>query len=136
MISFYFEDYKEFDLEKDKISSWIERVVGQEDWILGELSFIFCSDNYLLNMNREHLNHNYYTDVITFDYTKGNVIAGDVFISIDRVIDNAKQFNQSFDKELLRIIIHGVLHLLGFKDKSEDEKLIMTSKEDESLKLF
>jgi len=99
-------------------------------------SFIFCSDSYLLKINQEFLKHDFYTDVITFDYSSGDIISGDIFISIDRIKYNAKQFKVSFDYELLRIVIHGVLHLLGYNDKQNQDKILMTSKEDEYLNRY
>jgi rRNA maturation RNase YbeY len=90
---------------------------------------IFCSDEYLLDVNKKYLNHDYYTDIITFDYVEDKIISGDIFISSDRVRENANQFNVSFEMELFRIIIHGILHLLGYKDKTKKDKSLMTEKE-------
>ena len=101
---------------------------------IGELGFIFCSDDYLLEMNREHLDHDYYTDVITFDYSDRNQISGDVFVSVDRVLENAKNFGDGdFHNELCRVMVHGVLHLIGFKDKTEEESEIMRREETKNL---
>ncbi|MHA7110938.1 rRNA maturation RNase YbeY [Sunxiuqinia elliptica] len=129
-INFYFEDIEEFQLDQPKTIEWIKNSIRKEGKNTSEISFIFCSDDYLLDINRQYLDHDYYTDIITFDYVEGDDVSGDVFISIDRVRENAETFQVSFQNELNRIIIHGVLHLLGYKDKEADEKKIMTGKED------
>lgn len=135
MIDFNYET--EFTIEnEDAISNWISNVIKSEDKKEGEINYIFCDDEYLLQINQEHLQHDYYTDIISFDYTVGNEINGDMFISVDRVKENAKDFNVSFEDELKRVIVHGVLHYCGYKDKSEDEELLMRSKEDEKLAMF
>lgn len=103
---------------------------------VGEVAYIFCSDEKILEVNRQYLNHDYYTDIITFDYTEGDVISGDIFISVDTVRSNADEFGVSFEKELNRIIIHGILHLCGFKDKQPDDKAEMTRQEDSALSLL
>ena len=100
------------------------------------MSFIFCSDEYLLDINLKYLDHDTFTDIITFDYCIGNEISGDIFISIDRIKDNADSFNVSFDSELLKVMAHGVLHLIGYKDKKERDISVMRNKEDEKTKLF
>lgn len=126
-----------FSLTKEKdIKVWIKKTIEKESKHLGDINYIFCSDKYLLTLNKKYLNHNYYTDVITFDYSQSNILSGDIFISIDRVADNAKKYDTVFMTELLRVIIHGVLHLIGYDDKTETDKIIMTSKEDIYLKLF
>ena len=112
-ISFHSEDIAFSIRDSDELSGWIEDAALDEKKILGNLSFIFCSDEYLLNVNREHLNHDYYTDIITFDYCENNTISGDIFISIDRVKENGKLFDSGFKNELHRVIIHGVLHVTG-----------------------
>ena len=131
-LNYYFEEVKDFPISQN-IDRWIENTILSEKKKAGEISFIFCSDDYLLEINKEHLNHDYYTDVITFDYVVDDEISGDIFISIDRIKENAKEFTVSFTDELNRIMIHGVLHLLGYKDKEKDEKELMTKKEDEYL---
>ena len=129
MINYFTEDI-EYDIEnKEKITEWILNSLKEENKISGELSFIFCSDKYLLKINKEYLKHDYYTDIITFDYSEKNQISGDIFISIDRVGENAKIYSQEKLTELLRVIIHGVLHLIGYNDKSENEQKLMTKKE-------
>ncbi|MCL3780190.1 rRNA maturation RNase YbeY [Prolixibacteraceae bacterium JC049] len=136
MIEFYSEDI-DFQLNNSELTeAWISKVIENHSFKLGDISFIFCTDDYLLNVNREYLQHDYYTDIITFDYVEDNVVSSDIFISIDRIKENAEEFKVSFENELNRIIIHGILHLLGFKDKEPEQKKIMTSKEDESLALL
>ena len=123
-------------IDQERISNWVNRVVVTNGFKIGEINYYFCSDNYLLEMNREHLNHDYFTDIITFDYTVSDVISGDLFISIDTVADNAKEYNCEYLQELYRVMIHGVLHLLGIDDKTDADQEIMTQKEDESLALL
>ena len=118
-----------------EISKWIEFVIHQEDRLLGEINYIFCDDSYLLEINIKELKHNTLTDVISFDYTVGDIISGDIFISTERVKENADEFNNIFKDELHRVIIHGVLHYCGYKDKTDDEKKEMRSKEDYYLSL-
>ncbi len=133
-VSFNFVDTKDILSQKNKIKSWIKSVVEQRGWKTGEISYIFCSDEYLLNVNQTYLKHDYFTDIITFDYTDATKVSGDLFISIDRVRDNAQELNLSFEQELYRVIIHGVLHLLGLKDKTEEEAKEMRKAEEECLK--
>ena len=120
---------------KRTFASWIKRVAKKEGATVGDLNFIFCSDKFLLEKNKAYLKHNALTDIITFNYSDKHNISGDVFISIDRVKENALLFSESFENELKRVIIHGVLHLLGYKDKSKKEKAIMRNKEDFYLSL-
>lgn len=137
MIRFNIEEVR-FDLKnRIALKKWLTNVAVEEQKRVGELSFIFCSDSYLLNINRRYLNHNYYTDVITFDYSEANYISGDIFISIDTVRVNAEEFHQAFENELFRVMVHGVLHLCEYKDHSDAEKRLMREKEDYYLeKLF
>lgn len=118
------------------MNKWIKETIASEGKTPGDISFIFCSDAYLLAVNKQYLDHDYFTDIITFDYVENNIIAGDIFISCDRVRENGEEFGTGFESELSRIIIHGVLHLLGFKDKSKKDKLLMTKKEDFYLNLL
>ncbi|PHR73233.1 MAG: rRNA maturation RNase YbeY [Lutibacter sp.] len=121
----------EFILEnQDEVLKWISLSILEEGFREGELNYIFCSDAYLLDLNIKHLNHNTLTDIISFDYTIGKLISGDIFISIDRVIDNSKSYKVTFLDELHRVMIHGILHYCGYKDKSKEDKLEMRSKED------
>ena len=132
-INFYKEDFSGRIIDQKKRKNWINFAIEKEKFKCGDLSFIFCFDEYLLKINKEYLNHDYYTDIITFHYVEGNIISGDIFISIDRVRDNAQQYGVSFENELSRVIIHGVLHLIGFDDKDESSQSIMRMKEDEYL---
>ncbi len=130
-ISFFSED-TDFTLkQKTNIRTWINTVITTEGKSSGYLNLIFCSDNYLLNINQQYLNHDTYTDIITFDSSEEeDCIEGDVFISIDRVRENASNFGILEKDEIHRVIVHGILHLLGYKDKSKNDKDLMTSKED------
>lgn len=120
----------------DDVSYWISSVISNEKFKEGEINYIFCSDDYLLALNQKHLNHNTLTDIISFDYTIGKIISGDVFISIERVQENANLFNVSFEDELHRVMVHGVLHYCGYKDKQVEEKKLMRTKEDYYLSLL
>ena len=134
-IYFHSEDIP-FELKNsDSTIKWIEDTINNEGKILGEVSYIFCSDEYLHKINLKHLNHDNYTDIITFNYCENYTISSDVFISIERVKDNAKTYNTDFINELHRVIIHGILHLVGYNDKTNEEQEIMTSKEDFYLSL-
>ena len=130
MISLFAEDIEMPPIQTSEIEAWIKKTAKLENKKCGNINIIFCSDEYLLKINQEHLNHDYYTDIITFDYGNGEKISGDLFISIDRTNDNAKQNNLNTIDELHRVIIHGSLHLIGYGDKSPEEKKLMTSKED------
>jgi len=116
-----------------KIKKWVEAVAKTEKRTVGGINFVFVNDDELLKLNKQYLKHNSYTDIITFDYTEGKAISGDIFISIDRVKDNAKKFKAKFEDELHRVMIHGVLHLCGYKDKSPKDAKEMRKKEDNSL---
>jgi probable rRNA maturation factor len=134
-ILFNVEDI-DFELpDREEIIAWIHRVAASEDKRIGAVSYIFCSDNYLLELNREYLKHDTLTDIITFPYSK-TPIEGDIFISIDRVKDNAKDFGVSFEQELKRVLIHGVLHLCGYGDKTKAQAAVMRQKEDGALALY
>lgn len=137
MIVFYSQSIKFTLKNKIKLRNWINSAIEKENKTSGDISFIFCSDFYLLKLNKSYLKHDYYTDIITFDYSENqDVISGDIFISIQRVRENAKKFNKTFENEMHRVMIHGVLHLLGYNDANEKEKKLMTSKEDYYLKVF
>lgn len=129
-IHFFSEDVAFPKIGKRFVSDWLKKVIQAEAKKIGDVSIVFCSDEYLLNVNQEYLNHDYYTDIITFDYVEGSLINGDIFISIDRVAENATEYNVAFKKELYRIIVHGFLHLIGYKDKLKTDKQLMTQKED------
>lgn len=121
--------------EKNKLKLWIKAVAEKEKYLVGTINYVFCTDDELLDINIKHLNHNTYTDIITFDYTEGNTINSDIFISIDRITENAKKFEVDFETELHRVMIHGILHLCGYKDKSKEDAALMRKKENSSLKL-
>ena len=118
------------------VRRWLSQIISLKGKKLGEISIVVCSDEYLLNINKKYLNHNYYTDIITFDYTDDSAVGGDLMISYDRVKENAKQEGVLIQQELNRVMVHGVLHLLGLKDKTKEEAKKMRSAEDEALKMF
>jgi probable rRNA maturation factor len=129
MISFNYET--DFILEHtDKVSAWISQTILSENCKEGEINYIFCTDDYLLKLNVDFLDHDTLTDIISFDYSVGKELHGDIYISVDRVKENAKDFDEAFEDEIARVIIHGVLHYCGYKDKSEEDKKIMRSKEE------
>lgn len=135
MINFYYETDFEFNNE-DFLVKWIRSVIISEEKTEGEISFIFCDDKYLLKINQDFLNHDTYTDIISFDNSLGNQLNGDIFISVERVKENAVEFNVKEEEEMRRVIIHGILHFCGYKDKSTEEEKLMRSKEDEKLLMF
>jgi len=116
-----------------KLVKWISDVISSEGFQVGEINYIFCNDSYLNKINQEFLNHDTFTDIISFDYTLGKEVGGDIFISIERVLENAEKFNEVFENELYRVMIHGVLHFMGYKDKTKKEKTLMRTKEDEKI---
>ena len=135
MISFNYET--EFELpNEDQLSNWLSQVILSENKKEGDINYIFCDDEYLLNINQQYLDHDTLTDIISFDYSVGNELHGDIFISIERVRENALDFSVTFDEELKRVLVHGVLHYCGFKDKSEEDEQLMRQKEDEKIKMF
>ena len=134
-VSYFAEDVKMPAIKKRETTAWIRRVASGYGKKCGDIAYIFCSDEKILEVNKAYLQHDYYTDVITFDYTEGDKISGDIFISVDTVRSNAEQFGTDYDEELHRIIIHGVLHLCGINDKGPGEREMMTRHENEALKL-
>ena len=135
IINFYSEN--DFILnDEDVYKNWINRVISSEGKRLGEISYIFCDDDYLLDINQRFLDHDTYTDIISFDDSMGNLLNGDIYISTERVHENALEFNEDFETELKRVIIHGILHYCGYKDKSEEDAALMREKESEKIKLF
>ncbi|SDS37826.1 rRNA maturation RNase YbeY [Gramella sp. MAR_2010_147] len=134
-INFFSENGFVLENEQD-YRKWIEAVIISENKFTGDISFIFCDDEYLHKINLEYLSHDTYTDIISFDNTLGNTIQGDIFISTERVRENAKNFNVEFTEELKRVLIHGILHFCGFKDKTERESELMRRKEEEKIELF
>ncbi len=135
MISFHYElEFKLFDGEN--ISQWISSVIASEEFREGDINYIFCDDDYLHKLNVEFLSHNTLTDIISFDYSVGKELHGDIFVSIERVKDNAKDFKVSFNDELKRVLVHGVLHYCGYKDKTDDDAKEMRAKENHYLSLL
>jgi rRNA maturation RNase YbeY len=135
IINFYSENDFEFQEEKS-FDTWIRKVISSEEKQLGEINYIFCDDHYLYKINLKFLEHDTYTDIISFDNSEGDELNGDIFISTDRVTENAKEYNVDFSEELKRVIIHGILHLCGYGDKTESEAALMRQKEDEKIALF
>lgn len=134
-INFYSEN--EFNLEDEaRYASWIENVITSEGKSLEEISYIFCDDEYLLKINMEYLDHDTYTDIVTFDYSVGKTLHGEIYISTERVLENSETFGVKFEDELRRVLVHGVLHLSGYNDKTEEEAALMRSKEEEKMELF
>ncbi|MGZ9677238.1 rRNA maturation RNase YbeY [Flavobacterium sp. GNP001] len=135
MINFNYETDFELDNEA-AVQQWLSRVIESENKKEGEINYIFCDDDYLHKINMEYLQHDTLTDIISFDYCVGSEINGDVFVSIERVKENALDFNVAFDEELKRVLVHGVLHYCGYKDKTEADEMLMRAKEDEKILLF
>lgn len=136
MISYYTEDVKMPKFSKRKMNAWIKAVAKKYEKNVGEVAYIFCSDKKILEVNNQYLQHDYYTDIITFDYCEKNILNGDIFVGVETVTSNAEQFGPSFDEELRRIIIHGILHLCGQDDKTPLLRAEMTKKENEALQMW
>ena len=136
MINFYTEHVLLPDIDKCRISTWIENVAFKEGKTCGEINYIFCNDQKILEVNKDYLNHDYFTDIITFNYNDDRIVSGDLFISVDTVKTNAETYKVTFEQELYRVMIHGVLHLIGFDDVTEELQLEMTQKEDEALNIL
>lgn len=128
MIQFFYENLPE--TVNTDYKTWLEDIILSEDKKLGEINYIFCDDEYLLKVNQDYLQHDYYTDIITFDYVKGRTISGEIFVSLQRISDNASTLSKDYEEELRRVLAHGVLHLSGYTDKSEEEQQLMRNKED------
>ena len=135
MIEFHYQMVEAIESEA-LFSLWLEKVAQSEGFTLGDLTYIFCNDDYLLELNKTYLKHDTFTDIITFDYVAGTVVSGDIFISVERLLDNAQAFNDTFKNERLRVMAHGLLHLMGFNDKSAEDQVIMRKKENEKIKMF
>ena len=132
-----FSSQNDFVLEQsERVESWLKAASLKESYGIDSLGYVFCSDDFLLEINQQFLDHDTLTDIVTFDYTEGTILNGEIYISTDRVADNAKDFNVDFDTELRRVIIHGLLHMCGYGDKTDDEKSHMRKKEDEYLALW
>lgn len=135
IINFYFEN--DFNLnDHDSYEEWLKKVISSEEKELEEVSYIFCDDQYLLEINQKYLNHDTYTDIISFDSCIGNILQGDIFISIERVSENSAEYGVEFQEELRRVMAHGILHFCGYKDKSEEEQSLMRQKEEEKMQMF
>ena len=135
MIQFFFEDIDPIEIDS-KTNEWLQKLIVFEGKKVGKINYIFLSDNGLLKVNRDFLQHDYYTDVITFDYVKGKTISADIFVSLPRISENAISHSKDFKSELHRVLAHGLLHLCGYKDKTEEEITEMRSKEDFYLNIF
>ena len=135
MINFNYETDFKLDNE-EAFAAWLGNVITSENKKEGEINYIFCDDEYLHKINVEYLDHDTLTDIISFDYSMGNELHGDIFVSVERVKDNATDFNVSFQEELKRVLVHGILHYCGYKDKGEAEELLMRSKEDQKIAMF
>ncbi|AKH96295.1 TPA: rRNA maturation RNase YbeY [Elizabethkingia anophelis] len=129
MINYFYENVAPISNE-EKRAEWLEKLILEEGKKSGDINYILCDDEYLLEINRQYLDHDYYTDIITFDYCKGKIISGDIFLSLQRVLDNASMLETKQEEELNRVLAHGILHLCGYKDKTEEEQKTMRSKED------
>ncbi|MDV2448161.1 rRNA maturation RNase YbeY [Elizabethkingia anophelis] len=129
MINYFYENVAPIS-DEEKRAEWLEQLILEEGKKPGDINYILCDDEYLLEINRQYLDHDYYTDIITFDYCKGKIISGDIFLSLQRVLDNASMLETKQEEELNRVLAHGILHLCGYKDKTEEEQKTMRSKED------
>ena len=136
MITFQTEDIEMPAINQEKVRGWIKAVAASYGKRMGHISYFFCSDKRILEVNLEYLQHDYYTDIITFDYCEGNKLSGDIFISLETVHSNAEMFHQSYEQELHRVIIHGILHLCGINDKGPGEREIMEAAENKELELL
>ncbi len=136
MITYNIENVKMPALRKRETNDWIRAVAAKYGKKVGEVAYIFCDDAKILEVNRQYLQHDYYTDIITFDYCEGNTLHGDIFVSLDTVRSNAHEFGTTFDDELHRILIHGILHLCGQNDKTPPDSAEMTRKENDALKIL
>ena len=135
MIQFFFENIDEINIDPD-INKWLENIIMSEEKKVGEITYVFCDDDYLLKINQDYLKHDYYTDIITFDYVKGKTISADIFVSLPRILENTQLHSKDFKNEFHRVLAHGILHLCGYKDKTQEEILLMREKEDFYLSLF
>ena len=135
MIEFHYQKVEAIESEV-LFSVWLDKVAQSEGFTVGDLTYIFCNDDYLLELNKTYLKHDTLTDIITFDYVSGTVVSGDIFISLERLLENAEAFNDTFENERLRVMAHGLLHLMGFNDKCPEDQSIMRKKENEKIKMF
>jgi rRNA maturation RNase YbeY len=135
-IHFFEEEIKRPKLKYRLISGWIKKIITSNHKAPGDITYIFCTNSYLLNINQQFLQHDYFTDIITFDYVENDIISGDIYISCEMVQENSSKYGVNLEEEFLRVISHGVLHLLGYKDKTNEEKRLMRKKEEESILLY
>jgi rRNA maturation RNase YbeY len=135
MIEFHYQEVAAIESE-ELFTLWLDKVAQSEGFTVGDLTYIFCNDDYLLELNKTYLKHDTLTDIITFDYASGTIVSGDIFISVERLLENAQTFNDTFKNERLRVMAHGLLHLMGFNDKSIEDQTIMKKKENEKIKMF
>jgi probable rRNA maturation factor len=135
-VEMFFENIQKIDLPKKRLLNFMDEMVKIENFSCGRINFIFCNDQYLLNINKEFLKHDYFTDIITFDYSKNKKLSGDLYLSVERITENAGKFGVSFLDEIVRVMIHGILHLIGYNDKTSDEKKMIREKEDIYLNKF
>lgn len=136
MISYQTDGVSMPTIKRREVSAWIKKVAAAHEKKCGDIAYIFCNDEKILEVNREYLEHDYYTDIITFDYTEGNIIGGDLFISLDTVKSNSEMLGVAYEQELYRVIIHGILHLCGINDKGEGEREIMENEENRALSML
>lgn len=135
MISFNYEN--DFELPNEiEILAWLAKVIVSENKKEGDINYIFCDDEYLLQINQQYLDHDTLTDIISFDYCVGNELHGDIFISVERVRENASDFNVKFEDEILRVMAHGILHYCGYKDKTDEDEILMRKRENEKIQMF
>ena len=135
MIQFFFENIDEINIDPD-VNKWLENIIMSEEKKVGEITYVFCDDEYLLKINQDYLKHDYYTDIITFDYVKGKTISADIFVSLPRILENTQLHSKDFKNEFHRVLAHGILHLCGYKDKTQEEIFLMREKEDFHLSFF
>ncbi len=135
MISYNVENIKMPKIAKRETSAWIKTIATKYGKKIGDIAYIFCNDETILNVNRQYLNHDYYTDIITFDYCENNILNGDIFISLETVASNAQEFNVTFEDELYRVLIHGILHLCGQDDQTPELRAEMINKENDALSM-
>lgn len=136
MVTYNVIDIKVPDISHRETTAWVRAVAASYGKRVGDIAYVFCNDDKILEVNRQYLQHDYYTDIITFDYCEGDMLSGDLFISLDTVRTNAEQFGKTYDDELHRVIIHGILHLVGINDKGPGEREIMEAAEDKALTLL
>ncbi len=129
MIQFFFENIEEQTIQPE-VQNWLEKIIVSEFKKVGHINYIFCDDEYLLKVNQDYLKHDYYTDIITFDYVKGKTISADIFVSLPRILENTQLISKDFQSEFYRVLAHGILHLCGYKDKTAEEISVMRQKED------